>query len=117
GLDVHVEGSAGAGSSRVVIDPGYAIALNGDEIALARAVALPVSLEGTEGYVTLRPWDHPCLDGAPSAESPFNAHCIEEACIVAVAADVPPHALAVARLRCSPDGWVVDSTYELARAR
>jgi len=101
----------------VIVEPGYAIAPNGDEIALPRGVALVVALDGDEGYVSVRPWDHPCPDGTPTTGATSNPRCIEEACVVAVAADLPRHALGVARLRRAESGWTVDTAYEAPRAR
>ncbi len=105
GLGVHVD--ARGDGPRVAIDPGYAIDPHGDLLAVCERVAVGLSGEPREVFVSLRRWDRPCAT-APGPEGP-EATLVEEVALIACSARVPVDAVALARLTRGAEGWAVDA--------
>ena len=112
GLEVRVD--ATADSDGVVVDPGYAIDSCGEEIAIPECIRLALPADGDAAHVTLRHWDHPCAESP--AQRTLDVGCIEEACVIAIARDVLPSALAIARLAWVDGRWTVDAAFVPPRA-
>ena len=106
GLGVRLESGSDPDSSRIVVERGYAIDSRGEEISLCKGVTLALPGDRDEAYVKLRFWEHPCSPSSASGK-PSSGY-VEEACVVGVARDVQPPALAVARLVRSQGSWRVD---------
>lgn len=102
GLGVAVE----PGGSRVVVEPGYAIDPRGEEIWLPCRVTLALPPQADAAFVTIRFWEKPC--------PPFT---VEEACVVALAAEVVSPALGLARLVRGETGWFVDPAFAVTRTQ
>jgi hypothetical protein len=114
GLEVRVDTSADSDEDRIVVEPGYAIDSCGEEIAIPESVRLALPADGDAVYVTLRHWDHPCA--MSPGQHALDAACIEEACVIAIARDLLPSALAIARLACVDGRWTVDAAFVPPRA-
>jgi hypothetical protein len=109
GLEVRVEATSDSDGDRIAVEPGYAIDSCGEEIAIPECIRLAVPADGDVAYVTLRQWNHPCAGSGP--QHALDAGCIEEACIIAIARDVLPSALAIVRLACIDGRWAVDAAF------
>jgi hypothetical protein len=111
GLAVHVAGTGDPNGPRVVVDPGYAIDANGEEISVPRPVVLAPPPGGDPVYVTVRYFENPCPP-IPSlvGETP-EAPCVEEACVVAIGPDASAPAIPLARLVYSESTWSVDPVF------
>jgi hypothetical protein len=105
GLDVRWDDDGG----RVVVEPGYAIDANGEEICLPIAVRLAPSSSGDPIFATLRYWERPC------GTTPEGPSRMEEACVVGLGAAPSPPALALARLVHDGVKWRVDPTWQPPR--
>jgi len=107
GLGVSLEpaGPADFASPRVVVEPGYAVDPQGEEISVPCRVTLAPP-HGDEAFVTIRFW-----------ERPLGQLAIEEVCVVGIAALVVPPALALARLVREEAGWTIDRAFAVARIR
>jgi hypothetical protein len=119
GLAVRVEATADAGGCRVLVEPGYAIDRNGEEIPLPCEVTLAPPAQGNSAFVTLRFWEHAC-SLAPTSRRGSGTPCVEEACVLGINADVPALAIALARLIRSEGSWQVDPLFvppQVTRAR
>jgi hypothetical protein len=112
GLSVGVESTPG--SSLVVVDPGYAIDAEGEEICVRHRATLAAPATGDCAFVTLRYWEH--LHPA-AGEMPEEARWIEEACVIGIAPAVTAPAFALARLIRSAGHWQVDRGFATPRAR
>jgi hypothetical protein len=116
GLGVHVDAPSETGSTRIVIEPGYALDANGDDVAIATCVRIDLPHKGEAVFVSIGPWDHPCA-AVPAPAGEIESGCIEEACLIAFAADVTPPALAIARLLRSSGSWAVDAAFRPPRTQ
>jgi hypothetical protein len=115
GLSVQVADTGQGSGARIVVAPGYAIDINGEEISLPQAVTLTPPASVDKAYVTLRYWENPCppvpaLEGE-TPESP----CVEEVCVIGVKPSVVAPAIALARIVRSDGHWQVDSGFNPKR--
>jgi hypothetical protein len=115
GLEVRVTAIAGSDGDCIVVEPGYAIDRQGEELAVSECVRLALPADGDPTYVSLRYWDHPCAE-VPSQGTP-DVGSIEEVCVIAIVRDVLPPALEIARLIRLDGRWTVDPTFVRARVR
>ena len=111
GLAVRVVEAVAAGGPRVVVDPGYAIDVNGEEISVPLPVTLAPPAMRDAAYVTLRYWENPCPPVPALEDETPEAPCVEEACVIGVKADVVPPVIALARLVRSDGTWQIDPTF------
>jgi hypothetical protein len=88
GLAVRVEPAAGSGGSHVVIEPGYAIDPNGEEVSIPCVARVPPLVQSDTAFVTLRFWEHPCPLTAATDGLPSGMPAIEEACVIGVNPEV-----------------------------
>lgn len=116
GLAVRVE-SAGAGGQRIVVEPGYAIDRNGEQIFLPWETKLAISASGEFAFVTLRFWERPSSPVPAAGDVPSSMPCVEEVCVLGVGSAPVEPAVALARLLRSELGWRVDPAFEAPRAR
>jgi hypothetical protein len=114
GLAVRVEPAAGSGGSHVVIEPGYAIDRNGEEISIPCVARIPPLAQGDTAFVTLRFWEHPCPLAAAPGGLP-SGMTLEEACVIGVNPEVIAPAFALARLVRSGGRWQVDPNFVTPR--
>jgi len=115
GLEVSVDTSDDSHGGRVVVEPGYAIDRCGEETAIGERVCVPLPVDRNEAFVALTHWEQRCAASAAQARN--DVDCVEEACLISVAAVVSPCALALARL-IRPDGrWTVDTGFVAPRGR
>jgi len=110
GLEVRVEVTADANGDRLVIEPGCAIDYCGEEMVVSACVHLPIAAHGDAAFVSIRHWEHPCAR-SPAQPDVVDARRIEEACLIAIEAVVPPRALAIARLVRADGRWTVDASF------
>jgi len=115
GLGIGVEGTPNGG--RVIVEPGYAIDACGEEIALRGGAMLELPRDSDEAYVRLRFGERPCEPLPATPGGPCNFGCIEEGCIIGLAARVAPPALAIGRVVRIEGGWRVDETFDPPRLR
>jgi hypothetical protein len=115
GLAVRVEPAAGSGGSHVVIEPGYAIDRNGEEISIPCVARVPPLAQGDIAFVTLRFWENPCPLTAATDGLPSGMPAIEEACVIGVNPEVKAPAFALARLIRSGGRWQVDPDFVTPR--
>jgi hypothetical protein len=118
GLDVRVEAAPDATGERVVVEPGYAIDPNGEEIPVPCSVALTPPAQGEIAFVTLRFWERPCSPVSVVADEKVAPAMIEEACVIGITdAPPPPPAIPIARLLRVGDRWRVDPGFAAPHAR
>ncbi len=111
GLDVHVdERDAG----RVVVEAGFAIDANGEQLALPCSVCLAAPVQGVAAFVTLR-FGERAYAPVPMADGSSQMSMTEEGCIIGLHADVVAPAIALARLVRVDAGWRVDTTFVALR--
>ena len=115
GLEVRVNAIAGSDGDCIVVEPGYAIDRQGEEVAVSECVRVTLPADGDVTYVSLRYWDHPCAE-VPS-QGTLDISCIEEACAIAIVRDVLPPALEIARLVRFDGRWTVDPAFVRTRVR
>ena len=113
GLDVDIDASGG--EPGIAVAPGYAIDPCGNEIALCESVKLRLPADHHEAFISLRHWERG-RDPAPGPDEPSPTF-IEDACIVAIAANVPATAIALARAVHEASGWSIDARFVVPRAR
>ena len=113
GLSVQV--NEDGGGPRVVVEPGYAIDPQGDEIALCTCVALRLPTTPSEAFVSLRGWDRQFAPVPTSSGSEDTR--IEEACVIAISKCAPATAVPLAHLVRGPAGWTVDASFTALRVR
>lgn len=115
GLAVTISAADDQGGSHVIVEPGYAIDPLGEEISLADGARLALPTVGAQAFVTVRYWEHPCPESPKSGSDNPCSPCVEEVCLIGVRADVPPSALAVARLLRMDKHWIVDAAFVAPR--
>lgn len=115
GLAVRVEPGACAGGSHVVIEPGYAIDRNGEEVSIPCVARVQPPAQGDTAFVTLRFWEHPCPRTAATGGLPSGMPAMEEACVIGVNPEVIAPALALARMVRSEHRWQVDPNFVTPR--
>ena len=115
GLGVNVSPPDDQGGSRIVVEPGYAIDPQGEEIALPNGATLELAAGGEEAFLTLRFWEHPCPGSSPVEGDYPCSPMVEEACLIGVRSDIPASALAIARLLRRNNYWIVDPEFAAAR--
>jgi hypothetical protein len=117
GLGVEIVPDSGSGSSRVAVEPGYAIDPRGEELSIPCPVTLRLP-QGDAAFVTIRYWERPCAPVPAAAEGGLGAaSTIEEVCILGMAAEVVSPALGLARLVRGETGWYVDPAFCAPRIR
>jgi hypothetical protein len=115
GLGVSISPPDDKDCSRIIVESGYAIDPRGEEIALPNGAMLELPAVDDEAFVTLRYWEHPCAE-SPTLEGDNPCFpCVEEVCVVGVRSDVPPSALAVARVIRLDNDWMVDPEFVAPR--
>jgi hypothetical protein len=97
----------------IIVEPGYAIDRYGEPVVIPRSVELAAPKDGTEAFVAVRFWEHPC------ATDPAGAPCgyIEEAALLSVRAQAIAPWIALARITREGGRWVVDPIFDPPRAR
>jgi hypothetical protein len=115
GLAVSISPSDDQGASHVIVDPGYAIDPQGEEIALSDGAVLALPAGDDAAFVTLRFWEHPCQESPALGSDNPGFSCIEDVCVIGVRSDVPPSALAIARLVRLDKYWSVDVGFAAPR--
>ena len=115
GLAVRVEPAEGDRGSYVVIEPGYAIDRNGEEISIPCVARVQPPAQGNTAFVTLRFWEHPCPLTDATGGLPSGMSAIEEACVIGISPEVVVPALAIARLIRSEGSWQVDREFVTSR--
>jgi hypothetical protein len=106
GLEVTVDPDG----THVVIEPGYAIDPCGEELAIPVRVEIELPHERDAAFVTLCYGERRC-DPSATQGNAGNGGYIEEICIVAIAGEPSPTALAIARLVWSNGCWTTDATF------
>ena len=111
GLGVHVEAPAGGAGPQVVVGAGYAVDPRGEEICLPCAVKILPPAAGQSAFVTIRFWEHAVLPSPVGGQQ--QASEMEEACVIGIASQVLPPAIALARLvRGAAGRWAVDPEFK-----
>ncbi len=116
GLGVSVESASGAGSERVLVEPGCAIDRVGEEIRVPRGVAFAAPVSGDPVFVTLRYWERPCFP-TPTVDGASVPSKIEEACVLGLKSSAADPAVALARLIRADGRWTVDPAFAPPRIR
>lgn len=110
GLEVRVDAPGAPGRTRIVIEPGYALDANGDDVTIASCVRIALPHADHAVFVTIRTWDRPCA-AVPAPAGEIDSDYVEEACLVAFTTAATPPALAIARLLRLNGGWAVDAAF------
>ena len=113
GLRVQV--GAGGDGAHVVVDPGYAIDPFGETLALCAQATVCLPGAAREAFVSLRGWERPCCP-VQTSNGPAETR-IEEACVIAISARIPPTAIPLAHLLRDFAGWAIDATFTAPAAR
>jgi len=115
GLAVRVTDATDPSGPRVVVEPGYAIDANGEELSVPLPVFLALPGDGNPAYVTLRSWENPCPPVPSLPDDTPEAPCVEEACLIGISPDAAAPAIALARLVFSDSRWSVDPVFVAPR--
>ena len=110
GLAGTVAETTDPGGWRIVVEPGYAIDQNGEEISVPLPAMLAPPLQGGQAFVTLRYWENPCPPAPAPEDTTSDTPCVEEACVIGLRPDAAAPAIALARLIRSEGRWQVDPT-------
>ncbi|MFL6617858.1 MAG: hypothetical protein ACJ8MH_04620 [Povalibacter sp.] len=106
GLSVSIKGTGDAAS--IEISPGVAIDPSGEEIVLVSSVTAPLPVEPEELYVEIRFVERPCTPVPTTDNSaPAQYSRIAETCETLLSPVQDPHAITIAYLRRTSDGWSV----------
>ena len=111
GLAVRIAGTTDPGGWRSVVEPGYAIDRNGEEISVPFPAMLAPPPQGDRAFVTLRYWENPCPPAPAPEDTTSDTPCVEEACVIGIKPDAVAPAIALARLIRSEGRWHVDLTF------
>lgn len=115
GLEVQVDAATDTNGGGIRIEPGYAVDGCGEEIAVTARIKLALPRDGEAAFVSLRHWNHPCAQMLSHAGT-IEVSCMEEACLVAIAGNVLPPGLALARLVRLSGHWEVDGAFVPTRS-
>jgi hypothetical protein len=115
GLAVSISSADDQSGSHVIVEPGYAIDPLGEELALSDGATLAPPAGDDEAFVTLRYWEHPCQESSQLGSDTPCVSRVEDVCVIGVMKDVPPSALAIARLLRIDNHWIVDAEFAAPR--
>jgi hypothetical protein len=116
GLGVSVEHDEGERAEHVVVGAGFAIAPDGEEIAVPERATHPLPGEGGACYVTIAYAEHPTRPVPALGDESGTAYTrIEEGFAISVAEKVQSGTLTLARLVQHDGRWRVDEAYEPVR--
>jgi len=115
GLAVHIDAASENGAASIVIEPGYAVDGDGEEIALpcGARVAMRDAMPGASAnglFVTLRFWQRPSDETAATGAS-TEPTMFEELALIGLAPDAVMPAIGLARLLRTQTGWQLDPGY------
>lgn len=108
GLAVRVADIVDSGGGHIVVEPGYAIDHNGEEMSVPVPVVLALPLQGDRAFVTLRYWENPGPPVPAPGDTASGAPWIEEACVLGIKPEAVSPAIALARLVRNDGRWQVD---------
>ncbi len=111
GLAVCVAETTDPGGWRIVVQPGYAIDQNGEEISVPLPATLTPPAQGDRAFVTLRYWENACPPAPAPGDTTSGAPYVEEACVIGIKPDAVAPAIALARLIRSEGRWQVDPEF------
>jgi hypothetical protein len=114
GLAVSVEPD-GPGQ-RVVIEPGFALDVAGEEIEVPVAATACLPQAGKLLHVILRHAERPTQPQPVPDGQGVEFSRIEEGFAIGIEAPAPTDAIVLARLLHTADGWRLDDTFKPARA-
>jgi len=114
GLEVEVEHVNGEWN--IMVMPGYAIAVDGEELALPCGVRMPAPASLAPTFVTLR-YGQRAVSPAAVGSAPPGMTMIEEGASIGLHRDVVPPAVALARLIHDDGGWKRDLAFVAPRTR
>jgi len=118
GLSVSVDAEEGKRGECVVVGPGFAIAPDGEEIAVAERATQHLPAEGGVLYVTIAYFERPTRAVPQLGDDSGTAFTrVEESFSIAVAPKVPAGALALARLVHTDSRWRLDEAFEAVHVR
>ena len=113
GLAVR-EPVTGAGAS-VVVEPGCAIDLLGEQVCVPCAVTMTPRVTGDSVFVTLRFWERVCRSAPAEGELSARPASVEEACLLGFSPAVVDPAIPLARLLRANGIWRVDPIFAAPR--
>jgi hypothetical protein len=118
GLSVSVEQNEKGGGEHVAVSPGFAIAPDGEEIAVPERATQALPADGSALYVTVAYFEQPARPVPVLGEESDTAFTrIEESFALSVAPSIPSGAVALARLVRADALWRVDEAFEAVRVR
>ena len=118
GLGVSVEHDDGKRGEHVVVGAGFAIAPDGEEIAVPERATHPLPDEGGACYVTLAYAEYPTRPVPALGDESGTAYTrIEEGFAISVAEKVHAGTLTLARLVQHDGRWRVDEAFEAVHVR
>jgi hypothetical protein len=118
GLSVSVEPDEKGRGDHVAVTPGFAIAPDGEEIAVRERATCALPAEGSVLYVTLSYSERPTRPVPQLAEEGGGAFTrIEESFALAAEEKVASGTLALARLVHTDARWRVDEVFEAVHVR
>jgi hypothetical protein len=105
GLEVSVPPGAGSPGGQVVVQPGFAIAPDGEEIEVRSEIVAGLPECGDQLYVTLSPAERLTRPVAVSGEDEVHFARIEETFSLQVGASAGENGILLARLIRTAAGW------------
>jgi hypothetical protein len=118
GLGVAIEHDEKGRGEHVAVNPGFAIAPDGEEIAVPERATHALPADGSALYVTVAYFEQPARPVPVLGETSDTAFTrVEESFALSVAPTIAPGTLALARLVRADALWRVDEAFEAVRVR
>jgi len=114
GLEVSVRPSETGTGDMVVVEPGFALAPNGEEIEVPVVATEELPPRGQHLHLNLRHAERPSRPTSSGSDEPEFSR-IEETFSISLEASPADDGLALARLRRDGSGWRTDGTFEARR--
>ncbi len=118
GLEVSVDDGSVPNAPVVSVEPGSAVAPNGELLVLCEPRVCTFSATVSAGFVALRFSEHSVKRrGASVKNGQSPASRISEGVAIEFHAQSPPNSVAIARLSRKASGWAVDLKFKPAKSR
>ena len=115
GLQVSIRPD-GAGE-QVVVQPGVAIAPDGEDIEVCTAASTSLPKTGSQLFVMLSHAERLTHPARPPDDGPVQFTRVEETFVLHVEETVGENGIALARLSHAADGWKADQAFSVRRSR
>ena len=117
GLAVTVEAVSSDSGLVVSVEPGVAIAPDGEELVVPDALICALSAPCSSGFVTLRYVERAVPPDLAIGTTESEASRIEESVALEFEKELPNDGVAIARVTCDATGWHLDTDFQPAGTR